>query len=149
MNPVSPHSYTAKQHTAASLADMLERDYFPQPGVGGKKLYLCEHEWRLVIDALRSCGPNDGLFLQEYMRGGADAAKHVEKLDCAHGCGVGHEVATKIRAFFNPTMESDAPAKCSKKIVGNDPGCGSTQCEWPGCLQSERTYATGSEQEKA
>jgi hypothetical protein len=48
------YSYTAKE-----LGDMLERDYFPTRGVGGKQLYLGEHEWRLVIDALRQCGPND------------------------------------------------------------------------------------------
>ena len=40
------------QHTPASLADVLERDYFPMPE--GAKLYLAEHEWRMVVNALRS-----------------------------------------------------------------------------------------------
>ena len=39
------------QHTPASLADVLERDYFPMPD--GKNLYLNEYEWRMVVEALR------------------------------------------------------------------------------------------------
>jgi hypothetical protein len=42
-------------HTPQSLADVLERDYFPMPD--GAKLYLAEHEWRMVIDALRASPP--------------------------------------------------------------------------------------------
>ena len=45
-----------EKHTAASLADMIERDYFPMPR--GKNLYLSEHEWTLVLKALRGGGPN-------------------------------------------------------------------------------------------
>ncbi len=44
-------SKTPQRHTATSLADVLERDYFPMPE--GKSLFLAEHEWRLVIGALR------------------------------------------------------------------------------------------------
>ena len=50
---VSQHSNTANEHTPASLADMLEKDYFSKPGVGGKSLFLTEHEWLMVIHALR------------------------------------------------------------------------------------------------
>ena len=39
-------------HTPQSLADVLERDYFPMPD--GAKLYLAEHEWKMVITALRA-----------------------------------------------------------------------------------------------
>ena len=49
---VGANSHSTKQHTAASLADVLEKDYFPM--IGGAKLYLSEHEWRLIIAALRS-----------------------------------------------------------------------------------------------
>lgn len=38
-----------ERHTAASLADVLEKDYAP----GGKSLFLSGHEWRLVVDGLR------------------------------------------------------------------------------------------------
>jgi hypothetical protein len=50
---------TAKSnlHTPTSLADVLERDYFPMPT--GKSLYLSEYEWKMVVAALRGCtGPN-------------------------------------------------------------------------------------------
>lgn len=46
-----------ERHTPASLADVLERDYFPMSG--GKSLYLAEHEWRMVIAALRSESASD------------------------------------------------------------------------------------------
>jgi len=49
-------------HTPASLADVLEKQYFPKPGVGGKQLYLSEYEWRMVIGALRH-GPNYGIWI--------------------------------------------------------------------------------------
>ena len=42
-------------HTPQSLADVLERDYFPMPD--GAKLFLAEHEWRMVIAALRASPP--------------------------------------------------------------------------------------------
>ena len=42
-------------HTPQSLADVLERDYFPMPD--GAKLYLAEHEWKMVITALRASPP--------------------------------------------------------------------------------------------
>ena len=45
------NSHSTKQHTAASLADVLEKDYSLK---GGAQLYLSGHEWRLVISALRS-----------------------------------------------------------------------------------------------
>jgi hypothetical protein len=51
------YSYKAKLHTPASLADVLEKDYFPMPK--GKSLYLTEYEWRMVVTALRQCGPNE------------------------------------------------------------------------------------------
>ena len=41
-------------HTPQSLADMLERDYFPPNSSQGKNLYLVYDEWRMVIDALRA-----------------------------------------------------------------------------------------------
>jgi hypothetical protein len=52
-------------HTPQSLADVLERDYFPMPSGStkpsakryGAKLYLTEHEWRMVIAALRASPP--------------------------------------------------------------------------------------------
>jgi hypothetical protein len=52
-------------HTPQSLADVLERDYFPMPSGStkpsakryGAKLYLAEHEWRMVIAALRASPP--------------------------------------------------------------------------------------------
>ena len=47
----APNSHSTKQHTAASLADVLEKDYSLK---GGAQLYLSGHEWRLVISALRS-----------------------------------------------------------------------------------------------
>ena len=45
----------AEQHTPSSLADVLERDYFPMPH--GARLYLNEYEWRMVIAALRAAPP--------------------------------------------------------------------------------------------
>ena len=48
----APVSETPDRHTPRSLADVLERDYFPMPD--GAKLYLSEYEWRMVIDALRA-----------------------------------------------------------------------------------------------
>lgn len=41
-------------HSPQSLADMLERDYFPTTSSLGKNLYLAYDEWRMVIDALRA-----------------------------------------------------------------------------------------------
>ena len=48
----SGRSTPMELHTPASLADVLERDYFPIPD--GAKLYLNEYEWRMVIAALRA-----------------------------------------------------------------------------------------------
>ena len=42
------------KHSPQSLADMLERDYFPPNSSLGKNLYLAYDEWRMVIDALRA-----------------------------------------------------------------------------------------------
>ena len=44
------------QHTPSSLADVLERDYFPMPY--GKNLYLNEYECKMVIAALRATPPS-------------------------------------------------------------------------------------------
>lgn len=41
-------------HSPQSLADVLERDYFPTTSSLGKNLYLSYDEWRMVIDALRA-----------------------------------------------------------------------------------------------
>jgi len=45
-------------HTAASLADVLEKDYSLKDG---KSLYLAGGEWELVIAALRSEKPAQGM----------------------------------------------------------------------------------------
>ena len=45
-------SQGTKEHTASSLADVLEKHYFPM--LGGAQLYLSEHEWRLVLSALKN-----------------------------------------------------------------------------------------------
>ena len=49
------------QHTHASLADVLEKDYFPMPD--GAKLYLNEYEWRMVVEALRCYEAEQSLVL--------------------------------------------------------------------------------------
>lgn len=41
------------QHSAASLADVLERDYH-SAFIYGASLFLGAHEWRMVVDALRA-----------------------------------------------------------------------------------------------
>ena len=42
------------KHSPQSLADMLERDYFPPNSSLGKNLFLAYDEWRMVIEALRA-----------------------------------------------------------------------------------------------
>lgn len=65
----------SEQHTPASLADVLERDYFPMPD--GKNLYLNEYEWRMVVAALRSHEADDEvsipLGLAKDLANGADS----------------------------------------------------------------------------
>ena len=41
-------------HTPQSLADVLERDYFPPDSSLGKNLFLSHGEGRMVIEALRA-----------------------------------------------------------------------------------------------
>lgn len=62
-------------HTAASLADVLEKHYFPSDGLGGlgAQIYLSEHEWWMVIAALRSEVAQRAAVLKEGARLGAVA----------------------------------------------------------------------------
>ena len=60
----APHD--AHLHTAASLADVLEKDYALSEGA---QLFLSGHEWGLVVAALRAATPNraENRSLAEYL----------------------------------------------------------------------------------
>jgi hypothetical protein len=98
-------------HTPQSLADVLERDYFPRPSGStkpsaeryGAKLYLTDHEWRMVIAALRASPPEAEELAQLCDEVGASDyqkvnATHGERLAWCHGAVA---CADAIRARCN------------------------------------------------